>query len=250
MAYPHQSARHEDRTPAEGLTGVAAPEAPVAVVDDEDDISGLVAMHLVKAGFRVVTFSDGTGFLSWLHDHVPALVILDIMLPDVRGTDLCRLIRSTPRLASVPVIMLTALGHETEKVLGLELGADDYVVKPFSPRELVARARAVLRRLRPDVDSSRECRWGPIVLRPDSFEATVDGVQVDLTPTEFRILGALVEGGGRVLTRAGLLELLWDGEKYVFERTIDVHIAHLREKLGAAGKCLHSVRGVGYRLVT
>ena len=145
--------------------------------------------------------------------------------------------------------MLTALGHETEKVLGLELGADDYIVKPFSPRELVARARAVLRRSRVKTDTPREVRWGPIVLRPASFEALTGGSPMLLTPTEFRILLALVEGNGRVLSRASLLELLWDGEKFVFERTIDVHIAHIREKLGEAGSLLHSVRGIGYRMV-
>ncbi|MFO7626147.1 MAG: response regulator transcription factor [Candidatus Fermentibacteraceae bacterium] len=247
MANPGQPASH--RNPTEDLTGFSGPEGPIAVVEDEEDIAGLVGMHLEKAGFRALLFHDGAGFLAWLGGHLPALVILDIMLPDIQGTDLCRTIRSSERLNAVPVIMLTALGHETEKVLGLELGADDYMVKPFSPRELVARVRAVLRRSRVKADTPRELRWGPIVLRPASFEALRGGSPMLLTPTEFRILLALVEGNGRVLSRSSLLDLLWEGEKFVFERTIDVHIAHIREKLGDAGNLLNSVRGIGYRMV-
>lgn len=247
MANHGQPASHRSQT--EELTGVSGPEGPVVVVEDEEDIAGLVGMHLEKAGFRALLFHDGTGFLTWLGDNVPALVILDIMLPDVQGTDLCRTIRGSERLNAVPVIMLTALGHETEKVLGLELGADDYIVKPFSPRELVARVRAVLRRSKVKTDAPRELRWGSIVLRPAAFEALSGGFPMLLTPTEFRILLALVEGNGRVLSRASLLDLLWDGEKFVFERTIDVHIAHIREKLGEAGRLLHIVRGIGYRMV-
>ncbi len=233
----------EDLTAAPGIDG------PVAVVEDEDDIAGLVSLHLEKAGFEAVTFGSGTGFLSWSRTRVPVLVILDIMLPDIQGTDLCKAMRASQRLAGVPVIMLTALGHETERVLGLELGADDYMVKPFSPRELVARVRAVLRRSRARDEARRSLTWGPIQLLPDSLDAMVNGGTVTLTPTEFRILQALVEGGGRVLTRGSLLELLWEGEKFVFERTIDVHVAHIREKLGEAGRHLRSVRGIGYRMV-
>lgn len=247
-------ADHPDPTSSkaarEDLTSSPGPEGPVAVVEDEDDIAGLVRMHLEKAGFEAVTFGSGAGFLSWTQGRMPALVILDIMLPDIQGTDLCRAIRASERLAAVPVIILTALGHETERVLGLELGADDYMVKPFSPRELVARVRAVLRRSRVRDEARRGVSWGSLYLLPDSFEVTVNGEPIALTTTEFRILQALVEGGGRVLTRGSLLELLWDGEKFVFERTIDVHIAHIREKLGEAGKHLRSVRGIGYRVVT
>lgn len=237
-------------SPTEDLTGIACPEGPVAVVEDEEDIAGLVGMHLEKAGYRTRLFNDGSSFLAWLGNQVPALVILDIMLPDIQGTDICRTIRRSERLNAVPVIMLTALGHETEKVLGLELGADDYIVKPFSPRELVARVRAVLRRSAVRKDTPRELRWGPIALRPASFEAFTKGIPIQLTPTEFRILLALVEGNGRVLSRASLLDLLWEGEKFVFERTIDVHVAHIREKLGESGSLLVSVRGIGYRMVT
>ncbi len=226
-----------------------AVSGPVAVVEDEEDIASLVALHLERAGFTPVVFHTGGEFISWLQTGTPSLVILDVMLPDIQGTDICRIIRSSRAHPFTPVIMLTALGHETDRVLGLELGADDYVVKPFSPRELVARVRAVLRRVeRPDA-SSEYVSWGPVVLHPDSFQTMVNGEPVDLTPTEFRILEALVRGAGRVLTRTSLLDLLWEGEKFVFERTIDVHVAHIREKLGAEGRLLGSVRGVGYRMV-
>lgn len=247
MANPFQPASTRGST--EDLTAIAGPEGPIAVVEDEEDIAGLVGMHLEKAGFQALFFNDGSSFLAWLGEHMPALIILDLMLPDIQGTDICRTIRSSERLKTLPVIMLTALGHETEKVLGLELGADDYVVKPFSPRELVSRVRAVLRRARAKTDTPRELSWGPIALRPASFEAFKGGVPVQLTPTEFRILHALVEGNGRILSRASLLDLLWEGEKFVFERTVDVHIAHIREKLGESGGLLGSVRGIGYRMV-
>jgi len=223
-------------------------ETPIAIVEDEDDIAELVEMHLRKAGFATVAFSDGSSFLSYIQNNTPALVILDIMLPDVQGTDLCRAVRASERLGSIPVIMLTALGHETEKVLGLELGADDYIVKPFSPRELVARVRAVLRRSQARGDTGKEVKWDSLTLFPESFKACLNSDYLDLTPTEFRILQALVEGRGRVLSRGSLLDLLWEGEKFVFERTIDVHIAHIREKLGESGAMIGSVRGVGYRM--
>ncbi len=236
-------------TPEEKLTLHKATPAPVAVVEDEEDIASLVAMHLERAGFAPAVFHAGGEFLSWFRVNTPSLVILDVMLPDIQGTDICKMIRSSRERPSTPVIMLTALGHETDRVLGLELGADDYVVKPFSPRELVARVRAVLRRTAGAETPPENLSWGPISLHPGSFRAAVNGAPVDLTPTEFRILEALVEGAGRVLTRASLLDLLWEGEKFVFERTIDVHVAHIREKLGDAGRLLGSVRGIGYRMV-
>ena len=221
----------------------------VAVVDDEPDILDLLDLHLSRAGFTVDRYADGASFLAALKSTVPDLVVLDLMLPDHHGTDLCRRIREDARFTGLPVIMLTALGEETDRVLGLELGADDYVTKPFSPRELVARVRAVLRR---SAESRAEgglvSAGGRITLDVERYTTTVDGREVDLTPTEFRILRILAEGRGRVYSRARLLEMLWEGEKFVFERTIDVHIRHIREKLGDAAAMIQNVRGVGYKL--
>ena len=221
----------------------------IAVVDDEPDILDLVELHLSRAGFAVDRFSDAGSFLDSLRTSVPDLVVLDLMLPDHHGTDVCRRIREDDGLAGLPVIMLTALGEETDRVLGLELGADDYVTKPFSPRELVARVRAVLRRSEAaGPEGSVISVAGRIRLDVERYTTTVDGREVSLTPTEFRILKVLAEGRGRVYSRARLLEILWEGEKFVFERTIDVHIRHIREKLGSAAEMIQNVRGVGYKL--
>ncbi len=221
----------------------------IAVVDDEPDILDLVELHLGRAGFGVDRYSDAGSFLESLESGAPDLVVLDLMLPDRHGTEVCRLMRDDERLSGIPVIMLTALGEETDRVLGLELGADDYVTKPFSPRELVARVRAVLRRCEADREAGSVIDVaGRIRLDAERYTTSVDGREVDLTPTEFRILRMLAEGHGRVYSRAQLLEMLWGGEKFVFERTIDVHIRHIRQKLGDAAEMISNVRGVGYKL--
>ncbi|OPL18025.1 MAG: hypothetical protein AVO35_07650 [Candidatus Aegiribacteria sp. MLS_C] len=221
----------------------------VAVVDDEPDILELVTINLTRAGFDVRGYSASGPFMESLKGGVPDLVVLDLMLPDTHGTEVCRMLRSSSETASIPIIMLTAMVDETDLVAGLEMGADDYVTKPFSPRELVARVNAVLRRT-----SARHGEEGPIrigdslVIDPRRFSARSAEGDADLTSTEFRLLLALASGAGRVFSRRKLLEILWEGEKYVTERTIDVHIAHLRRKLGSAGKLIENVRGVGYRL--
>jgi len=222
----------------------------VAVVDDEPDILELVSLHLKRAGFDVREFTTSTDFMNTLKSESPDLVVLDLMLPDIHGTEVCRMMRGSSETSSIPIIMLTAMVDETDRVSGLEMGADDYVTKPFSPRELVARVKAVLRRSGGDSRKGDSISIGG-VLRIDRqrFEVTVSGEEVDLTSTEFRLLLALARGSGRVFPRSRLLEILWEGEKYVTERTIDVHIAHLRRKLGEAGEMIENVRGVGYRLV-
>jgi len=224
----------------------------IAVVDDEKDIRELVELHLHRAGYTSESFETGTDFLHWLSlGGTPCLCILDIMLPDMQGTDICRELRASKNHRAVPVIMLTALDHETDRVTGLELGADDYITKPFSPREMVARVRAVLRRASEErfVETQNTLiSCGPVELNTDSFEMKVNGVPVELTSTEFRILRILMEGKGRVFSRSQLLDMLWGGEKFVFERTIDVHMLHIREKLGNASGILRNVRGIGYRL--
>lgn len=220
----------------------------IVIVDDEEDIRELVKLHLKRAGFKTVSFENGNDFFQWLSaDRSPALCILDVMLPDIQGTDICRRIRASDNFADLPVIMLTALGHEIDRVTGLELGADDYVTKPFSPRELVARVRAVLRRHNPVREQSSLIHYGPLEMDTETFRLKVNGEFKDLTSTEFKILRILLEGKGKVFSRATLLNLLWGGEKFVFERTVDVHIRNIREKIGEASSLIQNVRGVGYR---
>ncbi|HRY60862.1 MAG TPA: response regulator transcription factor, partial [Candidatus Fermentibacter sp.] len=176
------------------------------------------------------------------------LLLLDLMLPDIPGRDVLAVLRRSPRLARMPVIVLTALGSEADRVAGLDAGADDYVAKPFSPSELVARVRAVLRRSSGGDGTGIVEVGGILSIDLDRFEVRVDGSLVSLTATEFRLLRILAGGTGRVVTQERLLELLWDGDKPVYDRTIDVHITNLRAKLGKAGCLVRSVRGVGYGL--
>jgi DNA-binding response OmpR family regulator len=220
----------------------------IAVVDDEPDILELVSLHLSKAGFTVRTFPDAGRFQKSLASSLPDLVILDLMLPDADGLDVCRDLKKENRTSHIPVMMLTARGEEIDRVLGLEIGADDYVTKPFSPKELVARVKAVLRR-------SEQRRTGDVIELPhgvivdrNRFEVTVAGRKTDLTTTEFKILSILAERRGWVFSRDEILSRLWGYEKAVIDRTVDVHITNLRKKLGKAGRLIENVRGVGYKL--
>jgi DNA-binding response OmpR family regulator len=220
----------------------------IAVVDDEPDILELVSLHLSKAGFTVRTFPDAGRFQKSLASSLPDLVILDLMLPDADGLDVCRDLKKDTRTAHIPVMMLTARGEEIDRVLGLEIGADDYVTKPFSPKELVARVKAVLRR-----QDSREVRdtvelADGVVMDINRYEVTVNGRKVDVTTTEFKLLRILAERRGWVFSRDELLSRLWGDEKAVLDRTIDVHVTNLRKKLGKAGRLIENVRGVGYKL--
>ena len=220
----------------------------IAIVDDEPDIVELVSIHLAKAGFKVRGFSDAAAFLKFIDRASPDLIILDLMLPDMDGFDICRRLKGEPRFASVPIIMLTAKGSETDRVVGLELGADDYVTKPFSVRELVARVKAVLRR-RTEKEPARKITIGKdLTINPEKFEVLVSGKKVALTPSEFRILAFLASREGYVFSREQILNHLWGHEKAVIDRTVDVHINNLREKLGKAAGHIKSVRGVGYKV--
>jgi two-component system phosphate regulon response regulator PhoB/two-component system alkaline phosphatase synthesis response regulator PhoP len=220
----------------------------VAVIDDEPDILELVSHHLEKANFRVKEFEDAEGFLQFLDRQTPDLIILDLMLPDADGLEICKSLKKDDRFSLIPIIMLTAKGDETDRVLGLELGADDYVTKPFSPKELVARVKAVLRRKEPHEAAQRIEIRGLLVIDPEKYTVSVGGSRTDLTPTEFRILGLLASKRGRVLSRDKILEHLWGRDKIVLDRTVDVHIKNLRDKLGAAGRLIKNVRGIGYKL--
>jgi two-component system phosphate regulon response regulator PhoB/two-component system alkaline phosphatase synthesis response regulator PhoP len=219
----------------------------IAVVDDEPDIVQLVSIHLRKAGFSVEGFFDGGTLLKSISARIPDLIILDLMLPGVDGFEVCRILKRDPISSSIPVIMLTAKDHEADKVEGLDLGADDYMTKPFSPKELVARVRAVLRRAghaEPEAVTIGE----NLTIDPERFEVRVKGQGVTLTPVEFKILCLLAQNRGKVFTRDRILDHLWGNEKAVLDRTVDVHIKNLREKLGAASDIIRNVRGVGYKL--
>ena len=222
----------------------------IAIVDDEEDIVELVSHHLKREGFKVKEFYNGRDFLSFIESVIPDLAVLDIMLPGIDGLEICRILKSKARTSSLPIIMLTAKATEADVVVGLELGADDYMVKPFSPRELVARVKTILRRASSKEEDKKLIRLGSLSIDKEKFEATVDGKKIDLTTTEFKILEVLAEGQGRVYTRDQLLKKkrLWGDDKLVYDRTIDVHIKNLREKLGKTGNLIKTIRGIGYKL--
>lgn len=219
----------------------------ILLVDDEPDLLELVRINLHQAGYEVETADGGREGLACLRRNRPDLVILDLMLPDLSGTEICRQIRADPTLSDLPVIMLTAKADELDRVVGLELGADDYVTKPFSPRELTLRVRAVLRRRAPVEAPSRVLAHDSLSVDPTRHRCTVDDVEVVLTAKEFELLRNLMERPGRVMTREGLLESVWGTDVVVTTRTIDTHMKRLREKLGAAGELIETIRGVGYR---
>jgi two-component system phosphate regulon response regulator PhoB/two-component system alkaline phosphatase synthesis response regulator PhoP len=222
--------------------------APViAALDDEPDILELLRVNLQKAGYRFEGFQEADDLFRYLAREKPSLILLDLMLPDTDGLEVCRHIRRSEGLAAIPIIMLTARGDESDKVVGLELGADDYVTKPFSVKELVARIHAVLRRPGGG-EAVRRIVVGTLVIDVDKFEVTAEGAKVDLTATEFKILQLLASRKGRVFSRDQILDFLWGSEKAVIDRTVDVHIRNLREKLGEAAALIKNIRGVGYKL--
>ncbi len=222
----------------------------IAVVDDEPDILELVALHLRKNHFHVREFSDGSGFIKHLDSEIPDLVVLDIMLPDADGFEICKYMKRKKALSHIPIVMLTAKRKEADTVLGLELGADDYVRKPFSPNELIARIKTVLRRAESQRESETAARIfiGDISIDPHKHEVAIAGNKVELTSTEFRILQLLASEKGRVFSRDLILDYLWGHEKSVVDRTVDVHIRHLRAKLGSESRLIKNVHGVGYKL--
>ncbi len=222
----------------------------VAVVEDERDILELVTVTLEKERMRVRAFSDGKSFLSSLRKEVPDAVVLDLMLPDMDGFEICRFLRKDPRLESTAIVMLTARGEETDRVTGLELGADDYVVKPFSPKELVARLKAVLRRTGKPKSMARRITVGSdLSLDVETMEVTVEGRKIDLTATEFKLLELMASRPGWIFSREKILDSLWGDQKSVTDRSVDVHIKNLREKLGTAERHIRNIRGMGYKVV-
>jgi len=220
----------------------------IAIIDDEPDIVDLISLHLKKAGFDAREFLNAEDFFDFIGKDVPDLILLDLMLPDADGFEICKYLRRKDEFISVPIIMLSAKGEETDKVLGLELGADDYVTKPFSPKELVARVKAVLRRQGKEEILNKIEIGDLLTIFPEKHEAFVEGNKVDLTSTEFKILTLLASKKGWVFTRNQILDYLWGQEKAVLDRTVDVHIKHLREKLGKQASLIKNIRGVGYKL--
>jgi two-component system phosphate regulon response regulator PhoB len=219
----------------------------ILVVDDEPDLLELVRVNLAESGFQVEATTSGREVLDRVRRSPPDLLVLDLMMPDVAGTEICRQIRSTPELADLPIIMLTAKAEELDRVVGFELGADDYVTKPFSPRELALRVRAVLRRGRGGPGEGRVLEKGALRVDVDRHRCFVDDDEIDLTSKEFALLAELMSRPGRVLSRDRLLDLVWGSDITVTSRTIDTHLKRLREKLGSAGPLIETVRGVGYR---
>lgn len=221
----------------------------IYIVEDEEDIAELIRFNLLRDGYRVNVFGTGEAVLEQIKSESPDLLLLDLMLPGIDGLTVCRRVKNEFSAATFPVIMVTAKGEEADIVTGLELGADDYIVKPFSPRVLLARIKSVLRRQQTlDTENDSESiKHGSMSIYPDRHEVIVDGKSVKLTGTEFRILHALVRRVGRVFTRYQLVDFARGGDAMVTDRSIDVHIVAIRRKLGETGKLIETVHGVGYR---
>ena len=221
----------------------------ILVVDDEEDVTELVAYHLRAKGFLVETLNDPNGSIGIARTFLPDLVILDVMMPDLNGVQICRMLRADPKLRKVPVIFLTAKAEESDRIQGLETGADDYICKPFSTKELTLRVQSILRRLADGApEEPKKLQVGLIALDVDRHAAFIGGQPVELTATEFKLLRLLMERRGRVQTREHLLINVWNYETEIETRTVDTHVRRLREKLGAEADWIETIRGVGYRM--
>lgn len=218
----------------------------ISIVEDEPDLAELIARNLRKERYDVRVFYDGESFLEALEKELPDLVLLDLMLPGIDGLDICKIMQADERTNSVPIIIITAKGTELDIVLGLELGADDYIVKPFSIRELLARVKAVLRRAE-TTQSDSLINYNGLSVNLESFEVRVDDEPVELTYSEFKTLKLLITKPRRVFTRQQIIDGIWDDYRVVTPKTVDVHITHLRKKLGAYGDFIKTVRGIGYK---
>lgn len=224
---------------------------PILICEDEADLASTLAYNLSREGFDSEVVGTGHEAIARAAaDPLPSLVLLDLMLPDMAGTEVCRRIRRNPRLQHVPIIMITARADEIDRVVGFEVGADDYVVKPFSVRELLLRVRAVLRRARVDepAATAHTVVFGRLRLDVEGHRAWVDEQPADLTALEFRLLSVFLDKRGRALSRDALLKDTWGADHHVTLRAVDTHVKRLRQKLGAAGEYVETIRGVGYRM--
>jgi two-component system phosphate regulon response regulator PhoB len=220
----------------------------ILIVEDEEEIRELVAYNLVKQGYRVIPAETGEHGLRLVRSEAPDLIVLDLMLPGVDGLEVCRTLKRDPETAVIPLVMLTAKGEESDIVTGLELGADDYLTKPFSPRVLTARIRAVLRRKADEpLDDQEELRIHNMTIHPGRHEVMVNGESIPLTATEFRVLYVLAQRPGWVFTRYQIANSVHGGDYIVTDRSVDVQIVGLRKKLGEAAVYIETIRGVGYR---
>jgi len=220
----------------------------VLIIEDEKDLADLIAFNLEKEGFRCLVATDGSAGLSEARSAAPDLILLDLMLPGMMGTEICRTLKGAEQTAGIPIIMLTAKGEEIDRVVGFEMGADDYVVKPFSTRELMLRVRAVLRRNADQAPKGATITLGELVIDTQRHLVSVSGAEVLLTSTEYKLLMNLAERAGRVQSREILLQNVWGYNYFGDIRTVDTHLTRLRTKLGAAGELIKTVRGFGYKL--
>lgn len=220
---------------------------PILIVEDEVDISRLVEFQFKQAGFSVRTVPDGANALEQVKKLRPALIILDLMLPDMDGKDICRTLKSNPQTRSIPIVMLTAKSEEMDRLIGFELGAEDYVTKPFSPRELVLRVKAILRRIVPAKESEKVIQIAGLLIDVERHLVSVNKTPLSLTRTEFKLLYELASHRGRVFTREILLDKVWGYNYEGYARTVDTHIRRIRDKLGPMGEWIETIRGVGYR---
>jgi two-component system phosphate regulon response regulator PhoB len=226
----------------------SAPSKNILIVEDERDVVDLLVLNLRKAGgFAVSTASDGATGLNKARSDKPAFIILDLMLPKMPGLEVCKILKSDPATRHIPIMMLTAKAEEIDRIVGLEFGADDYVTKPFSPREVILRIQAILRRgeAKPEEE---HLTAGSITIDPERHEVSVAGKRVNLTSLEFKLLRTLMQRRGRVQARDRLLNEVWGYESVIDTRTVDTHVRRLREKLGKAGSAVETIRGFGYRL--
>ena len=220
----------------------------IHIVEDEPDIRETLAYNLSQEGFKVSEFSDAESCLDKIQKKLPDLLILDLMLPGMSGLDLCKQIRTDKSLQNLAIIMLTAKGEEVDRIIGFELGADDYVTKPFSVRELILRVKVILKKQNDAVENNELVEFGPIKLNLDAHEVLINDDEIILTALEFKLLKHLIQRRGRVQTRDQLLGDVWGYSSEITTRTVDTHIKRLREKLGTVGDYIQTVRGVGYRL--
>jgi two-component system phosphate regulon response regulator PhoB len=224
--------------------------ATILIIEDEKDLLKVLEYNLRQAGHQVFTSLRGRDGLRLAKEHRPEIVLLDLMLPDISGMEVCRSLRASAETAGARVIMVTARGEEIDRVLGFEMGADDYVVKPFSVRELLLRIQAIQRRGYPEIAISQQVHFGRLRLDRDAHRAWVDNLEVELTALEFRLLVTLHDRRNRVLSREKLLDDVWGIDADITTRTVDTHVKRLREKLGGGGRYIETVRGVGYRFAS
>lgn len=220
----------------------------ILIIDDEPDVIDILAMNLKSAGFSVLTAESGVAGLNKARMEMPHLIVLDLMLPGMSGFEVCKALRKDAATAKIPIIMLTAKSEEVDRIVGLELGADDYVAKPFSPREILLRIQSVLRRSSGAPETVERLKIGELLLDHARHEVTMKGQNIVLTATEFKLLAILMERRGRVQSRDRLLNDVWGYESVIDTRTVDTHIRRLREKLGEAFDYIETIRGVGYRI--